>query len=104
MTVNTLDVHAMSGGDTVTNKKVVFMDIHGERGVVTEWLHIDYTGEWEVQLEAWAADKKGEWNITGGDGDDDDLNGLSPRIALNLVMIELYYVIPVAKIERSEAS
>lgn len=90
--------HSDVGGETVTEPSVAFMDIHGQYGVITERLDVDYTGEWEATVKEWAAEKKDEWIASGAD----DAEALSSRIILNLVMIELLDPVPVVKVERIE--
>lgn len=79
---------------------VVFTDIHGQRGIITERLVVTYTGVWEAAVREWATERKEEW-ITGDSGDADELPS---RLVLNLVMLELPDVAPVVMIERDDSA
>lgn len=79
---------------------VVFTDIHGQRGVITEQLAVTYSGDWESAVRAWIVEWRDEW-ITSKP---DDADERSPRLLLNLVMLELPDIVPVRKIERRDPS
>lgn len=78
---------------------VVFTDIHGQRGVITEQLVVTYSGDWEAAVRAWTAERRDEWIAS----DSDDADGRSPRLVLNLVMLALPDIVPVDTIERRDA-
>lgn len=79
---------------------VEFTDIHGQRGVITEQLAVTYSGDWEAAVRAWTAERRNEWTAH----ESDDTDGRSPRLVLNLVMLELPDIVPVVIIERKDAS
>lgn len=77
---------------------VIFTDIHGQRGVVTEQLDVSYSGDWEAVVRSWTAERRTEWVAS----ESDDAGGRSPRLVLNEVMLELPDIVPVVSIERSD--
>lgn len=79
---------------------VVFTDINGQQGVITEQLVVTYAGDWEGAVSAWTAERRTEWIAS----ESDDADGHSPRLVLNRVMLELPDIVPVVTIERKDAS
>lgn len=78
---------------------VVFTDINGQEGVITDQLDVTYSGDWEAVVKAWTAERGTEWLASESDGAD----GRTPRLVLNLVMLELPDIAPIVAVERREA-
>lgn len=79
---------------------VAFTDTNGQRGVITDRLDVTYSGDWEAEVRAWTAERGIDWLASESDGAD----GCSPRLVLNLVMLELPDIAPIATIEREDSS
>lgn len=74
--------------------KLVFTDISGESGVITDEFDVDYTGRWESEITAYVQDVATQHTDTNGT--------VQVTAAFSQLVIELPHQFPVVEVKRDE--